>query len=77
MSDPSSSGSSRLFLVGALTVMVLGLAWSSWQWSQSKKQAASPAPNAPASSPAAPAVDDPVSPPPTQESRGNGEVLDG
>jgi len=77
MSDTSSNGGSRWFLVGALTVMVLGLAWSGWQWSRAKQGTSKPAQHAPAAAPAAPAEEAPAPPPPAEESRGNGEVLIG
>jgi len=82
MSDTSSNGGSRWFMIGALAVMVLGLAWSGWQWSQSKKAAASPAPNAPAAAPGAtprtdPAGGEPAAPAPSEAPGAKNEVLIG
>ncbi len=78
MSEQSSTSGSRFFLIAALTVMVLGLSWSGWQWQQAKRQAAPPASTAPASTPSeseAP-TEEPAARP-VEAPRGGGEILSG
>lgn len=76
MSEPTSGGGSRLFMMGALVVMVLGLTWSGWQWMQGQKRTAAPAPVAPAAAPAETTPPE-SSAPPAQEPVNDGVILSG